>query len=116
MHHHLKLPSNMPADPKQDILKLEDADDVFRVLSDINVRMVLCGHQHFPFIIPPKGTNDIFLSCAGSATQLDCSVNSFFVYEISKNPGDTYSLSVSRHEKTADGFFFKEMPSQAFTI
>ena len=114
MHHHLELPSHVPDSLQQELLKLNDAPAVLNVLSDIGIRMVLCGHQHFPYQIknlhtPNNTPKPIFLSCAGSATQIGCTVNSFTVYEISNNNG-TYNLDVLLYTADAkkEDYFFKE--------
>jgi hypothetical protein len=115
MHHHLELPSNIPGSIEQELLKLEDAPSVLNLLLEMRVHMVLCGHEHFPYQIPqlqsPSCANhSLFLSCAGSPTQIGNKRNSFFSYEISNNHDGTYNLRVLLYEADAgnDDYFFKE--------
>jgi len=113
MHHHLALPPDCPKDLEQDFLRLEDADSVTNVLSDIGVQLVLCGHQHFPYHVPELTSSSqpghrIFLTCAGSATQIGCQRNSFSTYEVRKG-GDKFNLHLTVYEADANNgsYFFK---------
>jgi len=123
MHHHLELPPNTPDSIEQKIMRLKDASPVLNLLSEIGVHIVLCGHQHFPYQIPnlqsPSYPNhSVFLSCAGSATQIDCDRNSFYSYEITNNHNGTYGLSVVLYEADAKNsdYFFKESSPSKFVI
>jgi 3',5'-cyclic AMP phosphodiesterase CpdA len=113
MHHHLALPAECANDFEQNCLLLEDAEMVANALSNIGVQLVLCGHQHFPYHIPDLSSSSssghkIFLSCAGSATQIGCARNSFSAYEIRR--GDNrFDLTLTVYEADAanDTFFTK---------
>lgn len=118
MHHHLALPKENPDNIEQKLLKLSDAQNVLNLLSQVGVHMVLCGHQHFPYQIPDLKASDesersIFLSCAGSASQMDSGINSFSVYEIKRNDAKTLQLRVlvySCSSKNEDYDFKKSEP------
>lgn len=122
MHHHLALPSNVPRDMEQKLLELKDAQSVLNLLCDIGVRTVLCGHQHFPYQIPrlQSSTNpgrSVFLSCAGSATQIDNDRNSFYIYKIWDNHNGSYTLDVLLHEANVNNsYFFRESNPSTYTI
>jgi hypothetical protein len=123
MHHHLGLPSNKSKDFEQKLLELGDATSVLNLLCEIKVHIVLCGHQHFPYHIPevrsPSYNNrSVFLSCAGSATQIECKKNSFSYYEITNNHDGTYKLYYSVYEADAENknYFFKESVRKTFEI
>lgn len=114
MHHHLALPAGVPNNLAQELLELTDAPMILNALSDIGVRIVFCGHQHFPYQIPElrssANPNDpVFLSCAGSATQLGMDVNSFTVYEIHHKANGTYALDVTLYTASPkqEKYFFK---------
>ena len=122
MHHHLALPPDCPEDHEQKCLRLEDADSATNVLSEIGVQLVLCGHQHFPYHIPELTSSSrpghkIFLSCAGSATQIESKRNSFSTYEICKG-GDRFSLHLTTYEADArkNSYFFKKRTVADYTI
>jgi 3',5'-cyclic AMP phosphodiesterase CpdA len=102
MHHHLALPSDFHEDIQQKFLELNDSPSVLNLLCDIGVRLVLCGHQHFPYHISNLSFSNypghtIFLSCAGSATQIECKRNSFSAYEITRS-GNGYNLRLLIYE------------------
>ena len=87
IHHHIQLPEIVSPTFKHKMLRLKDAPEVQNALCLTGTHMVLCGHQHFPFQIPklisPQYPNQpLFLSCAGSPSQLGCSTKSLFLYEI----------------------------------
>ena len=123
MHHHLALPDGTPAGREQKLLVLKDSERVIDLFCDIGISIVLCGHQHFPYEKPnirSRGnqSNSILLLCAGSATQIDCDVNSFCVYGIKQNGNRTYNLNLSRfeaHGKQYD-YYFKETYAKTFVI
>jgi len=123
MHHHLELPSNIPNDVEQKLLKLDDAKSILTLLCEIGVHIILCGHQHFPYQIPTLQSSNnpnhsIFLSCAGSATQIECKRNSFSCYEIIDNHNGTYNLRVLLYEADAknNNYFFRESAPSTVTI
>jgi 3',5'-cyclic AMP phosphodiesterase CpdA len=111
MHHHLALPANIPDDLEQKFLQLEDAELVTNALCNIGIDLVLCGHQHFPYQIPELTSSSqtghkIFLSCAGSATQLQCACNSFTTYEIRKRDvGFSLHLNAYKADASVDARF-----------
>lgn len=82
LHHHPDIPKTVNQNIEQNLLKLMDADKVNALFNDLSIHLVLCGHQHFPFLIPPNNSNQHWISCAGSATQRDNSINSFKIYWI----------------------------------
>lgn len=109
MHHHLQRPDDVPLDLEQRLLELEDAEEVINLLASIGVQIVLCGHQHFPYqkTIKCSGPNNpsILLSCAGTATQIDSKVNSFYVYGI-KQVSTSYQLEVLKYtSRVKDGTY-----------
>lgn len=123
MHHHLELPSNIPDSIEQKLMRLYDAPSILNLLCEIGIHIILCGHQHFPYQIPnlqsPSYPNhSIFLSCAGSATQIDCDRNSFYCYEITNSHKCTYNLRVLLYEADAknNDYFFKESSALTFVI
>lgn len=112
MHHHLALPSSIPDSLQQKFLKLEDAPAVLHQLCGIGVRLVLCGHQHFPYQISDLQGEDnsgqsLFLSCAGSTSQLGCAKNSFYVYEITDKKDGTYQLNVLLYTADAENHNYR---------
>lgn len=122
MHHHLAMPSDYPKDHEQEFLKLKDADSVTTLLSEMGVQLVLCGHQHFPYQVPELKSsshpaNTIFLSCAGSTTQIECNRNSFSTYEICKG-SNKFSLHLTVYEADAckSSYFFKKTTVVDYTI
>lgn len=122
MHHHLALPSDGPTGIEQDFLKLEDSQSVLNLLCGIGVHIVLCGHQHFPYQIaklqsPAYPNHSIFLSCAGSATQIGCRRNSFSSYEITKN-NNGFNLHLIGYEADPknNNYFFKKTVDSSYTI
>lgn len=122
MHHHLSLPQNVLQNAEQKLLELEDAPNILNLLCDIGIKIILCGHQHFPYQIPnlqsptnPK--NSVFLSCAGSATQIGNDRNSFYIYEIVDNHNGSHTLDVLLYEANVkNGYFFKKSNPSRFTI
>jgi 3',5'-cyclic AMP phosphodiesterase CpdA len=119
MHHHLALPADCPSDFEQECLRLEDAELVTNALGNIGVQLVLCGHQHFPYHIPELPSSSghkIFLSCAGSATQIGCAQNSFSTYEIRK--GDNkFNLHLTVYEANASNdTYFNKGPEKDYSI
>lgn len=123
MHHHLALPPEIPDDLQQKLLELDDAQAVLNLLCGIGVRLVLCGHQHFPYQIPdlrPENNSghSLFLSCAGSTTQLECNENSYYVYEITDKHNGSYNLDALLYTADArnNNYFFKLKETKNFTI
>lgn len=122
MHHHLALPADCPGGYEQDILKLEDSSSVLNLFCEIGVHLVLCGHQHFPYHIPKLQSpscpgHSVFLSCAGSATQIECNRNSFSCYEVTKgSPGFNLHLSVYEADPKNHNYFFKKSVDSSYTI
>lgn len=123
MHHHLELPSNVPDNLEQELLRFDDAASILNLFCEIGVHIVLCGHQHFPYQVPMLQSPDypnhsIFLSCAGSATQIECERNSFCSYEITDDHNGTYKLSALLYQADAknNNYFFKESVSSPFVI
>lgn len=103
MHHHPAIPDNVPKDIEQNLLKLEDAAEVKDLLvNQLGVSLVLCGHQHFPFIYPDGETAEDkpWLSCSGSATQRACQVNSFKVYKVTSNSPAAVTMQEFRRDNT----------------
>jgi 3',5'-cyclic AMP phosphodiesterase CpdA len=120
MHHHLALPSGFPKDIQQEFLELGDSSSVLNLLCDIGVRLVLCGHQHFPYHIsnlraPNNPDHAIFLSCAGSATQMENKRNSFSVCEITRS-GDGYNLRLLIYESDPKNYAFSVKSDGLFVI
>jgi predicted phosphodiesterase len=122
MHHHLQVPSTIPNNLEQKLLQLRDAPTVKELLCDFGVHIVLCGHQHFPYQLPDlksscNPAHSIFLSCAGSASQIGCDRNSFFVYEISRDD-TTYDLDVLQYEANVQthSYSFRKSPSIPFKL
>ena len=122
MHHHLALPLDFPENIEQNFLKIEDSGPVLNLLYEIGVHLVLCGHQHFPYHIPKlqsdlRPDHSLFLSCAGSATQLGCHRNSFSSYRIKKNK-DKYNLHITVYESDPinQNYFFKRAADAEYDI
>jgi len=123
MHHHLALPPDIPDSLQQKLVELDDAQAVLNLLCGIGVRLVLCGHQHFPYQIPDLKTKNhpehsLFLSCAGSTTQLGCDKNSFYVYEITDKHNGTYNLDVLPFtvDAKSSNYFFEPQDIKSFVI
>lgn len=105
MHHHLALPTDRPQDWYAPFLEMEDAPSVINDLRDFfGVRLVLCGHRHFPFQLnlSPSTSAKMPLSCAGTASELNPAhqINSFKIYWIKRQAG---GLSIEMEEYKRDG-------------
>jgi hypothetical protein len=123
MHHHLGLPEDVPRDLSQKMLELHDSHAVKNLFLSLGIRLVLCGHQHFPYQLPHITTPEqpgrsLFLSCAGSATQMGCDQNSFYVYQLYKNGPKQYHLDSVLYTADAknDDYIFREHDPVRFEI
>lgn len=111
LHHHpwVKKPF------KHRLAELKDYKDVRNKLSDIGVDIVLCGHEHVSFEdpwSPPYGQDrsNLFLSCAGTASQIDKkNGNSFKVYLFFKN-------GMKRIEYIYDNVIGKFKPTKPYPL
>lgn len=72
LHHHLVLPvERVPSDACVARMPLADADQVVRLVADVQVAAVLHGHRHTAFRLDlPGATRPTPLLCAGSATRV----------------------------------------------
>ncbi|HEV7239290.1 MAG TPA: metallophosphoesterase [Thermoanaerobaculia bacterium] len=90
MHHHAAIPTEHPVDLEQRLLRLTDGADVQGLFENqLRPHLVLCGHQHFPYLYPDPAEYEKgrpWLSCAGTATQHHSRVNSFKVYYVYAKP------------------------------
>ena len=83
LHHHPAIPEGHPGGIEQQLLRLQDATDVTALFHEqLQTHLVVCGHQHFPYLYPDPATGTPWLSCAGTATQHESPVNSFKLYWI----------------------------------
>ncbi|MEK6374134.1 MAG: metallophosphoesterase [Acidobacteriota bacterium] len=86
LHHHPAIPDDLPSGVEQRLLRLQDAPDVTALFHEqLHTHLVVCGHQHFPYLYPDPATAAPWLSCAGTATQHKSPVNSFKLYWIRKS-------------------------------
>jgi len=76
IHHHL-VDNNGSAKSTSALI---DAVEVTDVLSALKVDLVLCGHEHEPYMRKIGSRKSFFFSCAGSACKEDERINSFKVY------------------------------------
>ena len=106
LHHHIALPQNRTQMNKNKLLQLRDRKLVIDALKQHGIFLVLCGHQHEPYIIDNVDNNRVFLSCAGSATQLGESINSFCVYFFYKDKFKVYEYSGSSKKRI---LYFKDI-------
>lgn len=104
MHHHLALPKDFPGDK---YTKLIDDTETHRAFFDAEIDLVLCGHQHKHFSMSLSDTSSpyrkIFLSCAGSATQINEEENSFKLYEFFDD-----HIKIRTWTKSRENLFFNE--------
>jgi 3',5'-cyclic AMP phosphodiesterase CpdA len=97
LHHHLALPADTPRGWRQMLLELVDAEDVLHLLHGIDVRLVLCGHQHRSYRLhdlkaPAFSGEPLVLSCAESVTQCKCQENSFQFYKFFAEGDKRYTV------------------------
>lgn len=116
MHHHLALPRCATNTLENKLLELKDASAGLNLFCEMGIHMVLCGHQHFPFLIPElncdaQSNKKVFFSCAGSATQLNCNQNSFCVYRIHSEDG-VYNLEYCLYSAKTETNSFSFRPSE----
>lgn len=78
MHHHLVREEQPPGETA--VSELRDAPEVIDALTQLEVDLVLCGHEHHPYHRELGGGRPLRFSCAGSATRNDEMINSFKVY------------------------------------
>jgi predicted phosphodiesterase len=109
MHHHLALPSSSDESGNSSLgilngvrkllgidesrlLRLNDAEDVIGSLREIGAHLILCGHQHHAYDreLGPEGR--MYLSCSGSASQLELVRNTFCVYHIKHHANKGYQI------------------------
>lgn len=87
LHHHPAVPDGHPDGIAEQLLQLQDAPDVTALFHEqLQTHLVVCGHQHFPYLYPDPTTATPWLSCAGTATQHESPVNSFKLYWIRNGP------------------------------
>jgi 3',5'-cyclic AMP phosphodiesterase CpdA len=103
IHHHPAVPDGTRHSLGQNLLLLEDHDEVREFLVHVvAARLVLCGHQHFPFHAPLSSEdlpNKPWLSCSGTATQRDSKINSFKVYWLRRRePGVEIAMEEYRRD------------------
>jgi len=80
LHHHMVALS-----PKNQSM-LIDAVEVKACFFEIGIQLVLAGHEHYPYhSIVQNNSDEMFFSCAGSATQIGERINSFKVYSFNGN-------------------------------
>jgi 3',5'-cyclic AMP phosphodiesterase CpdA len=77
MHHHL-----FSEDGRVASTHIRDAGQTIDLFNAMNIDLVLCGHEHFPFARNSNPFCRFRFSCAGSATKQDEQVNSFKVYHM----------------------------------
>lgn len=97
LHHHLVVPED---DSKltERLLRLGDAPEVIDLFArHLQVRLVLCGHQHVPFVAPVENGRT-WISCAGTSTQFGSGVNSYKVYWV-KREGDSTVIEMEEFQR-----------------
>jgi 3',5'-cyclic AMP phosphodiesterase CpdA len=93
LHHHPAVPDGLPGKVEQRLLRLQDAGDVTALFHEqLKTHLVLCGHQHFPYLYPDPAKGTPWLSCAGTATQHESRVNSFKLYWVSTTPARSIAV------------------------
>jgi len=112
LHHHPAIPAELPLDLEQVLLRLSDADAVQDLFQDhLRTDLVLCGHQHFPYLFPAPGNHQRpWLSCAGTATQCENPINSFKVYWYYATPTRLLEVEEYRLERGTLARRFQPQP------
>ncbi len=117
LHHHPALPEGHPDSLGGRLLELQDAEDVMALFRHpLEARLVLCGHQHYPYVCPSGPADEGWprVSCAGSATQRERSINSFKVYWIRRNDhGTVIEMEEYRRQKRRGPSKFAPQPRVA---
>jgi 3',5'-cyclic AMP phosphodiesterase CpdA len=101
LHHHPAVPDDLPIGLEQRLQRLQDDVDVTALFEEqLRTHLVVCGHQHFPYVYPdPAMTPGArpWLSCAGTATQHANAINSFKLYWI--YGGDQRRLEIEEYRR-----------------
>ena len=99
MHHHIALPQGFPTSKYTALI---DDTPTIEALFKAGVDLVLCGHEHKQFHLELEHNDyqgkKLFLSCAGSATQMHEEENSFKLYRFFD---DRIEIRIWSNEETA---------------
>jgi 3',5'-cyclic AMP phosphodiesterase CpdA len=112
MHHHPAIPVQQPQDFEQELLRLQDAEEVTQLFRyELQTHLVLCGHQHFPYLYPDPNDGRPWLTCAGTATQSESEINSFKLYWVYQtSPPARLEVEEYRRERSSPTGKFQPQP------